>query len=58
MKRQRWVLPPLGAQVPACRIYAIASSGTGSGFSRRIARVVSMISNRSDTALPPTAFVT
>src|SRR5204863_5253888 len=46
-KRQRWVLPPLAAHTPALKIFAINSSGTGSGFSRRIARVLSMISNRS-----------
>src|SRR5206468_10624803 len=45
--RQRWVLPPLGAQAPACRIFRISSSGTGSGFKRRIARIVCMISNSS-----------
>src|SRR5262245_51885908 len=45
--RQRWVLPPLGAQVPACRIFRISSSGTGSGFRRRMARMVCMVSKRS-----------
>src|SRR5215471_5596174 len=45
--RQRWVLPPLAAAWPANRILRISSSGTGSGFSRRIARVVWIISNRS-----------
>jgi hypothetical protein len=37
----------LGAQVPASRIFRISSFGTGSGFNRRIDRVVRMISNRS-----------
>src|SRR5688500_18386101 len=46
-KRQRCVLPPFGAHTPACKIFRISSSGTGSGLSRRIARVVCMISNRS-----------
>jgi hypothetical protein len=35
------------AQTPASRIFRISSFGTGSGFSRRIDRVVRMISNRS-----------
>src|SRR5207237_9733229 len=42
--RQRCVLPPEGAHWPACRILLISSSGTGSGFSRRIARIVDMAS--------------
>ena len=46
-KRQRCIFPPLGAQTPASRIFRISSFGTGSGFSRRIDRVVLMISNRS-----------
>src|SRR5215471_7971583 len=41
------MLPPLGAQTPASRILRINSFGTGSGLSRRIERVVLMISNRS-----------
>jgi hypothetical protein len=41
------MLPPLGAHTPASRIFRIKSFGTGSGFSRRIERVVLMISNRS-----------
>src|ERR1700746_3120679 len=45
--RQRCMLPPLGAQTPASRILRISSFGTGSGFSRRIDRVVRIISNRS-----------
>src|SRR5436190_2116728 len=45
--RQRCILPPLGAQTPASRIFRISASGTGSGFSRRIERVVRMISKRS-----------
>src|SRR6516162_7472542 len=45
--RQRCIFPPLGAQTPASRILRINSFGTGSGFSRRIERVVRMISNRS-----------
>src|SRR5258707_8104515 len=39
------MLPPEGAAVPASRILLISASGTGSGFSRRIERVVWMISN-------------
>jgi cytochrome c len=46
-KRQRCMLPPLGAQTPASRIFRISSFGTGSGFSRRIDRVVRRIPNRS-----------
>ena len=46
-KRQRCVFPPLAAHTPASRILRISSSGTGSGFNRRMARVVWMISNRS-----------
>jgi hypothetical protein len=38
---------PLGAHTPASKIFRISSFGTGSGFSRRIDRVVRMISNRS-----------
>ena len=45
--RQRCMLPPLGAQTLASRILRISSFGTGSGFSRRIDRVVRMISNKS-----------
>jgi hypothetical protein len=45
--RQRWVLPPLGAHWAACRILLISSYGTGSGFSRRIARIVLMTSKMS-----------
>src|ERR1700758_2465354 len=45
--RQRCIFPPLGAQTPASRIFRMRSFGTGSGFSRRIDRVVRMISNRS-----------
>src|SRR6516165_7010196 len=45
--RQRCMLPPLGAQTPASRIFRINSFGTESGFNRRIDRVVLMISNRS-----------
>jgi hypothetical protein len=41
------MFPPLGAQTPASRILLTSSFGTGSGFSRRIDRVVLMISNRS-----------
>src|SRR5665213_3737310 len=55
MKRQRCVLPPLAAQAPAARILLISASGTGSGFNRRIARVVCMISKtsvESDIILP------
>ena len=40
------MLPPLGAQTPASRIFRINSFGTGSGFKRRIDRVVRIISNR------------
>src|SRR4029079_18390257 len=46
-KRQRCVLPPLGAHTPAWRILRSSAAGTGSGFSRRMARVVWMISKRS-----------
>src|SRR5215469_2442565 len=46
-KRQRCIFPPLGAHTPASRIFLISSFGTRSGFSRRIDRVVLMISNRS-----------
>src|SRR5215472_11039510 len=45
--RHRCMFPPLGAQTPASRILRISSFGTGSGLSRRIDRVVRMISNRS-----------
>src|SRR5215472_14539624 len=45
--RHRCIFPPLGAQTPASRIFRIKLFGTGSGFSRRIERVVLMISNRS-----------
>src|SRR5438067_10578280 len=45
--RQRWVLPPFGAHTPAWMILRISASGTGSGLSLRMARVVRMISNRS-----------
>jgi hypothetical protein len=41
------MFPPLGAHTPTSRIFRINSFGTGSGFSRRIDRVVRMISNRS-----------
>src|SRR5215472_2335996 len=41
------MLPPLGAHAPPSRIFRIRSFGTGSGFSRRIDRVVRMISNKS-----------
>ena len=41
------MFPPLGAQTPASRILRISSFDTGSGFSRRIDRVVLMISKRS-----------
>jgi hypothetical protein len=40
------MLPPDGADTPASRIFPISGPGTGSGFSRRIDRVVLMISNR------------
>src|SRR6266850_8264008 len=46
-KRQRWVLPPFGAHTPAWMILRISASGTGSGLSRRMARIVRMISKRS-----------
>jgi hypothetical protein len=38
------MLPPLAAETPASRICRISALGTGSGFSRRIDRVVCMIS--------------
>jgi hypothetical protein len=41
------MFPPLGAHMPASRILRTSSFGTGSGFSRRIDRVVRIISNRS-----------
>src|SRR5262244_2045242 len=47
-KRQRWAFPPLGAHCPACRIWRMSASGTGSALRRRIERVVWMISNRSE----------
>jgi hypothetical protein len=40
--RQRCMFRPLGAHTPASRIFRINSFGTGSGFSRRIERVVLM----------------
>jgi hypothetical protein len=40
------MFPPLGAHTLASRIFRISSFGTGSGFNRRIDRVVLMISNR------------
>src|SRR5258708_29018468 len=46
-KRIFCVFPPLAAPSPAWRIFWISSSGTGSGFSRRMDRVVVMISNTS-----------
>jgi hypothetical protein len=46
MKRQCWASPPLGAHVAASRTSRMISSGTGSGFSRRIARIVRIASNR------------
>jgi hypothetical protein len=49
--RQPCIFPRLGAQTPASRILRINSFGTGSGFNRRIDRVVSMISNRSGPSL-------
>src|SRR5581483_5732108 len=45
--RHRWLLPPFGAHTPASMILRISASGTGSGLSRRMARVVRMISKRS-----------
>src|SRR5262249_21491452 len=47
MNRHRCVLPPFGAHTPASRILRMSASGTGSGRSRRIARVECMISKRS-----------
>src|SRR5689334_19324183 len=47
------MLPPLGAQVPASRTFRISSRDTGSGFSRRIDRVVRIISNRSALSVAP-----
>src|SRR5207302_1884531 len=44
--RQRCMLPPDGAEIPASRIFRINAPCTGSGFSRRIDRVVAIISNR------------
>src|SRR5829696_9261822 len=48
--RQAWRLAPLAAQTPASRISTISSSGTGSGFRRRIARVEPMTSKTSFVA--------
>jgi hypothetical protein len=41
------MLPPLGAHTAASRSFCTNAAGTGSGFKRRIDRVVRMISNRS-----------
>ncbi len=49
-KRQRCILPPDGADVPASRTFRIKAAGTGSGFNRRIERVVCIISKRTDTS--------
>jgi hypothetical protein len=38
------MLPPLGAHTAACRSFCTNAAGTGSGFSRRIDRVMRMIS--------------
>jgi hypothetical protein len=38
------MFPPLGAHTPASSIFRINSFGTGSGFSRRMDRVVWRIS--------------
>src|SRR6185437_17182099 len=45
--RHDCILPPLAAKVPACSTWFSNAFGTGSGFSRRMDRVVRMISNRS-----------
>ena len=47
---QRCMLPPEGADTPASRIFLTKAGGTGSGFNRRIERVVCMISNRTETS--------
>src|SRR3954468_11013620 len=44
------MLPPLGAHTPASRICRLRSAGPGALFSRRIERVVRIISNRSVVA--------
>jgi hypothetical protein len=41
------MFPPLGAHTAASKIFRIRSFGTGSGLTRRIDRVVRIISNRS-----------
>src|SRR5260370_28696197 len=46
MKRQCWVSPPVGAHVAASSISQMSSSATESCFSRRIARVGRIASNR------------
>src|ERR1043165_8953352 len=51
MKNHGWRLPPLGANVPASHTLRTSSGGTGSGFRRRIARVVRMPSS-SGTSSP------
>src|SRR5215510_3307919 len=51
MKNHGCRFPPLGANVPASHTLRINSGGTGSGLSRRIARVVRMPS-KSGTSSP------
>src|SRR5712671_3329342 len=45
--RHDCILPPFAAKVPASSTCLSSAAGTGSGFSRRMDRVVRMISNRS-----------
>ena len=40
MKRQFWLLPPLGARIAASRMRSCTSGGMGFGRTRRMARVV------------------
>src|SRR5262245_62072644 len=49
-KSQPWLLPGLEALVAAFSTLRISSSGTGSGFSQRIARQVSIASSASIAA--------
>ena len=48
-KRQDCIFPPLAANVPDSRILLTNAGGTGSGFRRRMERVVRIISKRSNS---------
>ena len=48
-KRHDCILPPLAANVPHSRMLLSSALGTGSGFSRRMDRVVRIISKRSNS---------